>query len=695
MTLPSEQRETVRRWISALSDGQLTDSDARQLAEILRDDCEARRLYLDHVMMEALLRREAGREAASASLKDFEPIRDRRPQQDVDEESFPPAKLVPCTAARGAARRKRFAVVWISATAAALFVAALVGYRLVAPNGDEVAVQEHCVLSGTVLVNGRATDQVPEGAEIRVGDTEAVIRLSDGSHAKFAAGSHAVLRGHVGDMRQMVELMEGNGMFQVAEGAKPFSVITSVGIVSVFGTEFCVELLPDPWHLGEGSMNAKSLLMAVVVLSGAVQVDLDRESYVLIGGVAQVYAEEGERSVPTAMGVVQTVDAEMGAITLAGRKKEGREVAPPQTFAVAPDAKVEINGQARKLADLAVGASVRLTLSADKKTVVAAQSGSRPAAEREEREKPRMSLFNGEITKADGQSVTVVRRGDSGETSQTFTISKDTQILLQTDKMEVVGKGEGGREKWRPITKAGSVADLQPGKRASVGTMGDANAIKIVVLPPPKSREGGEEERFVPTTMGVVQAVDAERGTITMAGRTKEGRGVAPPQTFAVAPSAKVEVNGQPKKLADLAAGAVVRLTLSADKKTVVAAQSGSRPAAEGGEKEKSRMSLFGGEITRVDGQSVTVVRRGDSGETSQTFTLSKDTQVLLQTDKMEVVGKGEGGEVKQRPLMEKGLLTDLEVGKRVKVETMEGATAVRIVVLPPPKPRQGGEGER
>jgi hypothetical protein len=40
----------------------------------------------------------------------------------------------------------------------------------------------------------------------------------------------------------------------------------------------------------------------------------------------------------------------------------------------------------------------------------------------------------------------------------------------------------------------GSAADLQPGKRVMVGSMGDKAAVKIVVMPPPKPRKGSERD---------------------------------------------------------------------------------------------------------------------------------------------------------------------------------------------------------
>jgi len=167
MGLPREQREILRRLMSALSDGQLTDSEARQLSNILRDDSEARRLYLDHVMMEALLRREAGREAGSASLKGLEPIRDRQPQHGVGGKSVPTVKPVFRAATKNAARRKRFAVVSISAAIAAIFIATLVSYWLAARDGDGGAARKHRVLSGTVTVPSELLNTAQECGALR------------------------------------------------------------------------------------------------------------------------------------------------------------------------------------------------------------------------------------------------------------------------------------------------------------------------------------------------------------------------------------------------------------------------------------------------------------------------------------------------------------------------------------------------
>ena len=67
---------------------------------------------------------------------------------------------------------------------------------------------------------------------------------------------------------------------------------------------------------------------------------------------------------------VKAVDATASTITLEGKKsKTGSE--PDQTIAVAQDAKISVDGQAKKLGDVKAGAVVLLTLTEDKKSATA------------------------------------------------------------------------------------------------------------------------------------------------------------------------------------------------------------------------------------------------------------------------------------------------------------------------------------
>jgi hypothetical protein len=86
----------------------------------------------------------------------------------------------------------------------------------------------------------------------------------------------------------------------------------------------------------------------------------------LVGTAA---AEDKKKGPATVAGKVKSIDAK--SVTLEGRTKEGKEVAPPQTFDLAKDVKVTEGADAKTLADVKAGASVTLTLTEDKKSVTA------------------------------------------------------------------------------------------------------------------------------------------------------------------------------------------------------------------------------------------------------------------------------------------------------------------------------------
>jgi len=95
------------------------------------------------------------------------------------------------------------------------------------------------------------------------------------------------------------------------------------------------------------------------------------------------------------------------------------------------------------------------------------------------------------------------------------------------------------------------------------------------------------------------------------------------------------------------------------------------------------------GEIAAIDGASITIVRKKDSGQTTETITTNADTKVLLPTDETEA--GGEGG--KKRKYTE-GKVSDLKVGDRVRAECTEDKVAVKIQVQAPPAKKEGGEGK-
>src|SRR5208337_4784714 len=99
-----------------------------------------------------------------------------------------------------------------------------------------------------------------------LGEEEAKIILADGSTAKFAPQSEAVLQGPAGQVRQVVELASGKGSFEVLKGVNEFKVETAVGSVTVTGTVFAVELRPKP-AVGVRPDSKPRLTLAVTVES--------------------------------------------------------------------------------------------------------------------------------------------------------------------------------------------------------------------------------------------------------------------------------------------------------------------------------------------------------------------------------------------------------------------------------------------
>lgn len=108
--------------------------------------------------------------------------------------------------------------------------------------------------------------------------------------------------------------------------------------------------------------------------------------------------------------------------------------------------------------------------------------------------KPRPQKWIGQLSKVEGKKLTVTRRGDSGEASETFTTDKETKIRTETDQDEKFKiKGEGGeREITRPKTVDAKLADLKVGQRISVTFTPDKKAMEVLGMRAVKQRKEGE-----------------------------------------------------------------------------------------------------------------------------------------------------------------------------------------------------------
>jgi ferric-dicitrate binding protein FerR (iron transport regulator) len=344
---------------------------------------------------------------------------------------------------------------WALAAAATLAIAVPLGRHFLAePEIDAVqpAIEEFSeVVSGAVLVDGSRVDSVQEGAAIQVaGDAPAVIRLTDGSQARFEPGTKALLHGSAGGLRQWITLDEGAGTFRVQKTPGEFQVETQLGCVTALGTEFSVELRPVLAR-GGSPMKIRSAVLAVAVLSGIVQVEIRGRTYVLSGGENRVFA--GGRDAPAGhasrvAGPLVAVDN--AKITLAGRGE-------PTDYALENNVAVTIDGKAAKLEDLKQGMFVTLEQKAPDGPVVSIKA-----------EGPRVG---GTITAVDADKKTLTLAGGRGH-EQTYSLSAEMAVTqngqpatmadvkpglavvlkLSIDKKTVVaisigsghGRGEGG-----------------------------------------------------------------------------------------------------------------------------------------------------------------------------------------------------------------------------------------------------------
>jgi hypothetical protein len=249
---------------------------------------------------------------------------------------------------------------------------------------------------------------------------------------------------------------------------------------------------------------------------------------------------------PTIQGVVKSVDAAKGSITLMVPPRERGAEPEEKTFSVGKKTEIALDdGRGRrfsvkegKLADVPAGAMAAVRLSVDQKSVASLTA-----------EGP---MVHGVIKSVDApkHTITVVqpRRGEEGE-EKTITLAKDADVLL--------GAGLEGRG----FARGGKLSDLHPGSIAMVKLSLDQKTATVV-------RADG------PVLHGVLKGVDAGKGTLTLligAGRGSDGE----EKTFTLAKKARIFSNGKVVKLGDLKPkdDQVVRVKLSLDQKLAEAVQ--------------------------------------------------------------------------------------------------------------------------
>jgi hypothetical protein len=318
-----------------------------------------------------------------------------------------------------------------------------------------------------------------------------------------------------------------------------------------------------------------------------VKLSADRKS-----AVAILQPDAGREGLPMLAGQIQAVDAKAGTLTLAaGRAGEA------QKLTLGKEVKVTILGRQAALSDLKTGVYALVRLAPDRTVLAITVSAARA---------PDVQGFQGRIVAVQGSKLTlqVGRRGPDSE--QVLEVGKSIRVVLdgkpanvsdlakgmivrvvrdrdvvvrivadpqvQTGRVKAVdgdritlegrGREDGPTFELTPDTKIAldgkeaRAADLKPGTSVMLYLSADGKRLLAI--------RAGERTERATATIGVLKAVDAKAGTLTV-----EGLRGGQERTLTLAKEVKVTVAGKEARPEDLKSGQTVVLTLDRDGRTV------------------------------------------------------------------------------------------------------------------------------
>jgi ferric-dicitrate binding protein FerR (iron transport regulator) len=376
----------------------------------------------------------------------------------------------------------------------------------------------HVVLEGEVRVEGQAVERLPVGSAVWVpGPDAALLRLSDGSRARLEPASQVVLHGPSPGVAQRVELIQGEGRFEVVPTDETFLVDTPAGSVTALGTEFTVKLTNPE----QGDSEMKRMLLAVIVYTGLVQVEADG-THRLSRGQSRVFGQETRRESDqptqrTVLGALGEVKDGMLTVATTGGRLKVREV----SYKLAAKVQVTRDGKAVKLAEIMKGTMVRLEINDKGEAAgVYAEGPIKGGAVK--------SVENGKLTLL-GQGRDSVVGNDT-----TYALAENVKVLM-------------GRE-------PAKLADLKAGTRVLLKLSMDEKTVLTINV---QRRRGEERSPIAATraTQGVVSAIQDNTLTVVFSVRPIDNE-----ETFDMGPAVRVLVDGKPAKLADLKPGMRVRV---------------------------------------------------------------------------------------------------------------------------------------
>jgi RNA polymerase sigma factor (sigma-70 family) len=363
------------------------------------------------------------------------------------------------------------------------------------------------VVTGVV----KAVDAGNRSLTVTRRDGEATYSLTDDAHisidrkrgelANLPAGAHVVLS-------QFADEKVGN---LCAEGAAVFGTVKAVDtdkntitVARGHGEDLTYLVSPDTEITidGQGGRTLATIPKGASLHALNLCVDQRTAHSINVEGPSLHHVE------------VKSVDAEQHTITFGD--KAPRDAAG-QTYAVAKDAIITIDGQPGKLSGIPSGAYVSIVLT------VYGQTARRIAADG----KPLGECGGSEVSAVNvaGSTITFGDKAPAEIAGKTFAVAKNANIVID-------GRTE-------------TLAGLPVGARVNAILSVDQSTIRHLHV------QG-------PSESGVVKAVDAEKNTIVIDDRT-----------FAVAKDAGIVIDSRSGRLAALPTGAVVNVTLSVDQTAI------------------------------------------------------------------------------------------------------------------------------
>jgi ferric-dicitrate binding protein FerR (iron transport regulator) len=483
------------------------------------------------------------------------------------------------------------------------------------------------VLQGQVLVAGEKVQRLRDGDSFRVaGLLPALLQLSDGSRALLQPNSRVVVHGRTPDSSQRIELLSGEGRFEVTRSGDAFRVETAVGRVTALGTDFSVKLTqPDK---GDPVMRTQQLLLAVMVFTGLVQVEANNGTHLLEAGQSRVFGQEEQQreqrriaTRPTGGIVVEVKD---GKLTIAlDRRGQGNE----KTYDVDVKAMVFEDGKLGRLPDLTKGMMVRLETN-DKDALV------RIAAEG-----PTMGATV--KTVADGK-ITLEGRGRG------FLIEKDTVYPVAADARVAIDR------------QPAKLADVRAGARVMVKLSADRKSIVGILVMTVESNAATRAR-------AEIKSIDEKANTITVTtGRSLEDR------TLTLDKEVRVMIDGKPARLADLKAGTTVALLLDREGRTVRAVLVGS---------PQRGTPPIRGIVTERNKDKLTISRSGRREDAEESFDVPATAKVIVdgRPSNLEKLTKGTTVEIEKN---EKGVVASIRAEGPTISGTVKSLAKGKIVLM-------------